>query len=72
MRVDTEELITQTTAAKIRGVTTQSILRLIQRGKLKKVMIDGHPFLFRAEVEKFKPAKGGRPKVRPKKKPTKS
>jgi len=62
MRVDPEDLISQTTAAKIRGVTKQSILHLIQRGKFRTIKIDGHAYLFRSEVEKFKPSKGGRPK----------
>ncbi|MGH9824957.1 MAG: hypothetical protein ACREDR_17140 [Blastocatellia bacterium] len=64
LKIDPEELITQTTAARMRGVSVQAILRLIQRGKLKTVVIDGHTFLLRAEVEKFKPGVGGRPRVK--------
>jgi len=72
VKFDPEDLISQSTAAAIRGVSVQAITHLIARGKLKTLVIDGHTFLFRAEVEKFKPSKGGRPRVRPEKKPTKS
>ncbi|HEY6331167.1 MAG TPA: helix-turn-helix domain-containing protein [Blastocatellia bacterium] len=71
MRVDTENLVSQSTAAKMRGVTKQSIQRLIKRGSLRSITIDGHTFLFRSEVEKFVPSKGGRPRVSPQKKPKK-
>jgi len=57
-----EDLVTQTTAARMRGVSKQAIVGLIQRGKLTQVIIDGHPFLLRKEVEKYKPGIGGRPK----------
>ena len=64
MRFNPEDLISQSTAAQIRGITKQSISRLIQRGSLNTIDIDGHTFLFRSEVEKFKPSKGGRPKAK--------
>jgi len=57
-----EDLVSQTTAAKLRGVAKQSILSLIQRGRLRTVVIDRHTFLIRSEVERFRPEKGGRPK----------
>jgi hypothetical protein len=39
MRIGLEDLISQSTAARIRGVTRQSILGLVQRGSLKMVVI---------------------------------
>ncbi|HEY6330520.1 MAG TPA: hypothetical protein VI756_14375 [Blastocatellia bacterium] len=72
VKFDPKDLISQTTAARIRGVTVEAISHLIERGRLKTLVIDGHTFLFRAEVEKFKPSKGGRPRVRPEKKTRKA
>jgi hypothetical protein len=68
MKVDPDDLITQTEAAEIRGVAVQSISDLIRRGKLKTVTIGKRKFLLRSEVEKFKPSKGGRPKSKATKK----
>jgi hypothetical protein len=68
VRVNPEDLITQTTAAQIRGVSLQAIMNLVKRGSLKSIMIDGHTFVWRSEVKKFKPSLGGRPKGSKKKK----
>jgi hypothetical protein len=62
VEVNPDDLITQTTAAKMRGVSLQAIMNLVKRGSLKSITIDGHTFVLRAEVEKFKPSVGGRPK----------
>jgi excisionase family DNA binding protein len=62
MRIDLSNLITQKEAAEIRGVTPQSINRLVQRGSLKSVVVGGRRLVFRDEVERFEPSKGGRPK----------
>ena len=62
MRVDLSKLITQKEAAEIRGCTPQAINQLVQRGSLKSVEVLGRRLVFRDEVEKFKPSKGGRPK----------
>jgi hypothetical protein len=64
MRFNPEDLVSQSTAARMRGVTMQAIQNLIERGKLKAVVIDRHIFLLRSEVEQFKPSKGGRPKAK--------
>ena len=66
MRVDLSKLITQKEAAKIRGVTPQAINRLVQRGSLKSVEVLGRRLVFRDEVEKFEPSKGGRPRQKTK------
>ncbi len=62
MKVELHDLITQTEAAEIRGVSVQSISYLVKRGKLKTVSIGKRKFLLRSEVEKFKPGLAGRPK----------
>jgi len=62
MRIDLSKLITQKEAAEIRGCTPQAINRLVRRGSLKSVEVLGRRLVFRDEVEKFKPSKGGRPK----------
>jgi len=62
MRIDLSRLITQKEAAEIRGCTPQAINRLVQRGSLKSVEVLGRRLVYRDEVEKFKPSKGGRPK----------
>lgn len=62
VKFNPEDLVTQTTAARMRGVTVQAIIRLVQRGKLTVVIIDGHKFVLRSEVEKFKRGLAGRPK----------
>ena len=69
MKINPEDLIRQATAAKMRGVSPQAISRLIARGSLRTVVIDGLVFVYREEVENFTPSKGGRPqsKTHPKK-----
>jgi hypothetical protein len=62
MRIDLSRLITQKEAAEIRGCTPQAINQLVQRGSLKSVEVLGRRLVFRDEVEKFEPSKGGRPK----------
>lgn len=46
----------------MRGVSTQAIVSLVKRGRLRSVLIDGHTFVFRKEVERFTPDTAGRPK----------
>jgi excisionase family DNA binding protein len=55
------DLISQSEAAEIRGVTREAINRLVKRGRLAAVEISGRSFVYRSEVEKFEPSKGGRP-----------
>ena len=62
MKVDSDNLVTPTEAARIRGVSIQAISQLIKRGSLKAVEIGGRLFLDRNQVEDFTPSKGGRPK----------
>lgn len=53
--------ISQSEAARIRGVTRQAINRLIQRGKLSVLEIGGHTLVSRTEIECFQPGDPGRP-----------
>jgi len=64
-----KELVSQATAARMRGVSKQAIANLIRRGKLKSVMIDNHVFLLKKDVESFEPdTPGPKPKTRQRKK----
>jgi excisionase family DNA binding protein len=49
------ELITQTEAAELRGVTVAAINELIKRGRLKAVEMYGRSLVYRSEVEAFEP-----------------
>lgn len=63
MRFNPKDLVSQATAARMRGVSKQAITGLIQRGKLTTVVIDGHVFLLKKEIETFKAdMPGPRPK----------
>lgn len=65
MKVDPDDLITQTDAARIRGVSHQAIAHLIKEGRFQTIKIAGKTFLLRTEVENYKPGVGGRPKKEP-------
>ena len=62
MKIDPNELINQKEAARIRGVSPQSINYLVKRGKLKTITIGDRKFLLRSDVKNYKPSVGGRPK----------
>jgi len=64
MKIDPNDLITQTEAARIRGVTHEAIRYLVRKGRFTVVKIGGRVFLSRSEVEAFKPSVGGRPKAK--------
>ncbi len=59
--INTEELLTVTQAAVIRGTTRQSIDYLIRQGKLEAVNIAGKRFISRLALAAFIPSQGGRP-----------
>lgn len=62
MLVETDNLITQTVAAKLRGVTTPAIRYLVQTKRLRSVEICGTVYVFRSEVLAYRP--GARQQVR--------
>jgi predicted DNA-binding protein (UPF0251 family) len=57
--------ISQSEAARIRGVSKQAIANLINRGRLSTVSVAGRTLVIRSEVEAFEPQPVGHP---PKKK----
>jgi len=54
--------ISQAEAARIRGVTRQAIARLIERGRLRILVIGGHTLVHRIDVETFIRQPAGRPR----------
>lgn len=61
----TDALITQSEAAKIRGVSLGSINELVRRGKLRSAERFGKRLVYRSDVEAYEPSPGGWPKGRP-------
>ena len=55
------DLITQAQAAVLRGVSRAAIGDLVKRGKLKKFVVGGVPFVSRRAVMVYRPEAGGRP-----------
>ena len=48
-----EKLISQSEAARLRGVSKQAITSLISRGRLTSVDVAGHTLVLRSEIESF-------------------
>jgi len=57
-----EDWISQTEAARIRGVTRQAIANLIKRGRLKTLEIGGHHLVNKKELLEFQKSIAGRPR----------
>jgi len=55
------EWVSQSEAARIRGVSPQAIGRLIQKGRFRTLRIGGKVLLNRREVKNYKPKRTGRP-----------
>jgi hypothetical protein len=62
------DLITQSEAATLRGVSLASINDLVRRGRLRSVEQFGKRLVYRADVLSFAPSPGGWPKGKPRKK----
>lgn len=58
-KVDPGQWISQAEAAKLRGVSRQSIAGLVRKGRFKTLLIGGKTLLRRAEVEEFQPKPPG-------------
>ena len=71
MKIDPADLITQAEAARIRGVSHQTISYLRKQGRIRSFEIGGRLFVLRSEVVNYKPKPGGRPKNTTSKSPTK-
>lgn len=59
------DLVTLTTASKLRGVSFQAIQNLVRRGKLSVIEIDGVKFVKRSEIIGYTRGKSGqKPKIK--------
>jgi excisionase family DNA binding protein len=54
-----DDLITQTEAAKLRGISLPSINELVRRGRLRSKEVFGKNLVYRSEVLAFKKEKPG-------------
>jgi hypothetical protein len=53
MRIDTDDYVTCTNAAKLAGVSRQYMRRLAMDGRVRSVVIDGLLFVHRADALKL-------------------
>ena len=54
-----DDLITQSEAARIRGISLPSINELVRRGRLRSKEVFGKKLVYRSEVEAFEKEKPG-------------
>ena len=59
---DLSDWISQSEAARLRGVTRQAIAKLVKKGRLKVLVLGGRAFVSKAEVASFEMQAAGRPK----------
>ena len=59
-----DKWVSQSEAARIRGVTPQAIENLMKKGRFRTLRIGGKVLLDRREVENYKPKRTGRPRKR--------
>jgi len=62
--LDSSDWVSQSEAARLRGVSRQAISKLVRNGRLTSIVIGGHTLVSRAEVLAFQPRSAGRPKAR--------
>ena len=60
--IDPDDWVSQKEAARMRGVSTQTISHLVRKGRFRTLEIGGHTFIHREDVVNFVPDKGGRPR----------
>jgi excisionase family DNA binding protein len=65
-KIDPSAWVTQSEAARIRGVSRQSISELVKRGRLKTTVVGSKKLVKRSEIEQFRRRKPG-PKRKTKK-----
>lgn len=63
-KLNPAEWISQSEAARIRGVSRQAIHKLVKKGRISTLEIGGHVLVNRNELESFEPKEPGRPKSR--------
>lgn len=59
-KINPSEWISQTEAAKLRGVSRQAIWKLVARGRIKSIEIGGHRFVSFEGVKGFQRVRPGR------------
>jgi len=59
--LNTADWISQSEAARIRGVSRQAIARLVRKGRFQTLQVGGRTFLRASEVRKFEAEPPGRP-----------
>jgi excisionase family DNA binding protein len=59
-----DQWVSQSEAARIRGVTPQAIENLMKKGRFRTLRIGGRVLLDRREVENYKAQRTGRPRKR--------
>ena len=59
---DLTDWISQSEAARLRGVTRQAIAKLVKKGRLKVLVLGGRTFVSKAEITLFEMQAAGRPK----------
>jgi excisionase family DNA binding protein len=57
-----DKWVSQSEAARIRGVTPQAIENLMKKGRFRTLRIGGRVLLDRREVKNYKPKPRGRPR----------
>ena len=57
-----DQWISHSEAARIRGVTPQAIENLMKKGRFRTLSIGGRVLLDRRDVENYKPKRTGRPR----------
>ena len=65
MKIDPTELISQAEAARIRGVSHQTISYLIKQGRVRTFDVGGRLFVLRSEIENYESRPAGRPRKKP-------
>jgi hypothetical protein len=55
MRIDTDDYVTCTNAAKLAGVSRQYMRRLAMDGRVRSIVIDGLLFVHKADALKLSP-----------------
>ena len=56
--IDMTDLISQSQAAELRGVSRAAIADLVRRGRLRSFEIGGRALVYRSEVQNFKHERG--------------
>lgn len=59
---DLSDWISQSEAARLRGVTRQAIAKLVKKGRLKVLVLGGRAFVSKSEITHFEMQVAGRPK----------